>query len=46
VEGYEKMMRPWKLIAQEKRLIEPGYPRADVGSYLLFWFGGAALSYD
>ena len=36
VTSYEEMMRPWQLVAQQKRLIEPGYTRADVGSYMLF----------
>jgi len=36
VETYSDMMKPWQLIAQAKREVEPGYPRADVGSYMLY----------
>jgi SAM-dependent methyltransferase len=36
VETYAEWLTPWKLIATKRRRIEPGYPRADVGTYMLF----------
>ena len=36
VKTYEAWLAPWKLVATRRRLIEPGYPRADVGTYMLF----------
>jgi hypothetical protein len=36
VTTYEAWLAPWKLVATRRRLIEPGYPRADVGTYMLF----------
>lgn len=36
VETYAAWMRPFELALQFPRQIEPGYPRSDVGSYMLF----------
>ena len=36
VETYQHWLMPWKLLATRRRSIEPGYPRADVGTYMLF----------
>ena len=36
VATYETWLAPWKLVATRRRSIEPGYPRADVGTYMLF----------
>lgn len=36
VERYRSWMAPFELLDTSPRLIEPGYPRSDVGSYLLF----------
>jgi SAM-dependent methyltransferase len=36
VPTYEAWLSPWKLVATKRRTIEPGYPRADVGTYMLF----------
>lgn len=36
VETYQNWLMPWKLLATRRRSIEPGYPRADVGTYMLF----------
>jgi SAM-dependent methyltransferase len=36
VPTYEAWLAPWKLVATKRRTIEPGYPRADVGTYMLF----------
>ena len=33
---YEMWLAPWKLVATRRRSIEPGYPRPDVGTYMLF----------
>jgi SAM-dependent methyltransferase len=33
---YEAWLAPWRLVATKPRTIEPGYPRADVGTYMLF----------
>ena len=33
---YEAWLAPWKLLSTRRRTIEPGYPRADVGTYMLF----------
>jgi SAM-dependent methyltransferase len=33
---YESWMDPWRLCLSFPRQIEPGYPRADVGTYMLF----------
>ena len=33
---YETWLAPWKLVATRRRSIEPGYPRPDVGTYMLF----------
>jgi SAM-dependent methyltransferase len=33
---YEAWMSPWTLVTTRARTIEPGYPRADVGTYMLF----------
>jgi SAM-dependent methyltransferase len=40
VASYEEWLAPWKLLTTRRRSIEPGYPRPDVGTYLLF--GGPA----
>lgn len=36
VASYEQWLAPWKLLMTRRRSIEPGYPRSDVGTYLLF----------
>ena len=36
VPTYEAWLAPWKLVATRRRTIEPGYPRPDVGTYMLF----------
>ena len=36
VSTYEAWLSPWRLVATKRRSIEPGYPRADVGTYMLF----------
>jgi SAM-dependent methyltransferase len=36
VETYAAWLAPWTLVATRKRVIEPGYPRPDVGTYMLF----------
>lgn len=36
VETYQNWLMPWTLLATRRRSIEPGYPRADVGTYMLF----------
>jgi SAM-dependent methyltransferase len=36
VERYETWLAPWTLVATRKRIIEPDYPRPDVGTYMLF----------
>jgi SAM-dependent methyltransferase len=36
VRTYEAWLSPWKLVETRRRTIEPGYPRADVGTYMLF----------
>ena len=36
VTTYEKWFAPWRLVATKPRTIEPDYPRADVGTYMLF----------
>ena len=33
---YGRWLAPWRLIAAKPRVIEPDYPRPDVGSYMLF----------
>ncbi len=43
VETYADWLAPWRLVATRPRVIEPGYPRPDVGSYMLF-LGPAAPS--
>jgi SAM-dependent methyltransferase len=35
-EVYSRWLSPWRLCAAKPRLIEPDYPRPDVGSYMLF----------
>jgi SAM-dependent methyltransferase len=35
-EIYSRWLSPWRFVAAKPRVIEPGYPRPDVGSYLLF----------
>lgn len=35
-EVYGRWLAPWRLVAARPRVIEPGYPRPDVGTYLLF----------
>jgi SAM-dependent methyltransferase len=35
-EVYGRWLSPWRLVAARPRVIEPGYPRPDVGSYMLF----------
>jgi SAM-dependent methyltransferase len=32
---YQTWLDPWRIVATRPRLIEPGYPRADVGTYML-----------
>lgn len=36
IEMYAEWLAPWTLLATRPREIEPGYPRADVGTYMLF----------
>ncbi|MGE5278596.1 MAG: class I SAM-dependent methyltransferase [Acidobacteriota bacterium] len=36
VATYESWMAPWRLTLSFPRRIEPGYPRKDVGTYMLF----------
>jgi SAM-dependent methyltransferase len=36
VATYQSWLHPWRLIATKRRSIEPGYPRPDVGTYMLF----------
>jgi SAM-dependent methyltransferase len=36
VTTYQEWLDPWKLVATRRRSIEPDYPRADVGTYMLF----------
>jgi SAM-dependent methyltransferase len=36
VETYATWLAPWQLVATRKRVIEPDYPRADVGTFMLF----------
>ena len=33
---YAEWLAPWTLTATRSRVIEPGYPRPDVGTYMLF----------
>jgi SAM-dependent methyltransferase len=43
VDTYAGWMAPWELLTTRPREIEPGYPRADVGTYMVFAgprFGG------
>jgi SAM-dependent methyltransferase len=35
-EVYGQWLAPWRLVAAKPRVIEPGYPRPDVGTYMLF----------
>jgi SAM-dependent methyltransferase len=35
-EVYGAWLSPWRFVAAKPRVIEPGYPRPDVGSYMLF----------
>jgi hypothetical protein len=35
-ETYQEWMRPYDLVLNFSRQIEPGYPRKDVGTYMLF----------
>lgn len=35
-ERYAEWLAPWTLVATRPRVIEPGYPRPDVGAYMLF----------
>jgi len=36
VATYSSWLAPWRLVTTLPRTIEPGYPRADVGTYMLF----------
>jgi len=36
VATYEGWLAPWRLVATKPRTIEPDYPRANVGTYMLF----------
>jgi SAM-dependent methyltransferase len=36
VATYERWLAPWRLVATKPRVIEPDYPRPDVGTYMLF----------
>jgi SAM-dependent methyltransferase len=36
VATYQEWLAPWRLVASKRRTIEPGYPRPDVGTYMLF----------
>ena len=35
-EVYSRWLAPWRFVAAKPRVIEPDYPRPDVGSYMLF----------
>ena len=35
-EVYGRWLSPWRFVAAKPRVIEPGYARPDVGSYMLF----------
>ena len=35
-EVYARWLAPWRLVAARPRVIEPDYPRPDVGTYMLF----------
>lgn len=35
-EVYGRWLAPWRFVAAKPRVIEPDYPRPDVGSYMLF----------
>lgn len=39
VAEYERIFSPLKLVETSRRRVEPGYPRPDVGSYMLFAAG-------
>jgi SAM-dependent methyltransferase len=41
VDTYAGWLAPWRLVATRQREIEPGYPRPDVGTYMLFAGPGA-----
>jgi SAM-dependent methyltransferase len=36
IDRYAEWLAPWTLVATRARVIEPGYPRPDVGTYMLF----------
>jgi len=36
VTTYQSWLAPWRLVATRRRVIEPDYPRPDVGTYMLF----------
>jgi SAM-dependent methyltransferase len=36
VDVYGEWLAPWRLVRTRQREIEPGYPRPDVGTYMLF----------
>jgi SAM-dependent methyltransferase len=36
VESYAGWFAPWRVVATRPRIIEPDYPRPDVGTYMLF----------
>ena len=36
VTTYQAWLAPWRLVATRRRVIEPDYPRPDVGTYMLF----------
>ena len=36
VETYAAWLAPWRLVTTRHRVIEPDYPRPDVGTYMLF----------
>ncbi len=36
VDTYAAWLAPWRLVATRPRVIEPGYPRPDVGTYMVF----------
>jgi SAM-dependent methyltransferase len=36
VPTYASWLAPWRLVATARRIIEPDYPRPDVGTYMLF----------
>ena len=44
VKTYEAWLAPWKLVSTRRRTIEPGYPRLDVGTYMLF--AGPVTNHD